>query len=92
MTKIDLVNAVVQKTGLKKKDADAAVSAVFDSITAALGRGEEVKLIGFGSFAVRQRAARTGRNPRTGQEIAIPAAKAAVFRPAAQLKEAVARK
>jgi len=92
MTKTDLVNAVAQKTGLKKKDADAAVSAVFDSITAALAKGEEVKLIGFGSFAVRQRAARIARNIRTGETISIPAAKAPVFRAASALKEAVTRK
>lgn len=89
MTRTDLVNAVAQKAGLKKKDADAAV---FDSIVAAMAKGEEVKLAGFSSFAVRQRAPRTGRNLRTGEEILIPAAKATVFWPATTLKEAVARR
>lgn len=92
MNKGELVDAVAAKTGVTKKNADAAVTAVFEAIAAALGRGEEVRLAGFGSFSVRQRTARTGRNPRTGEEINIPAAKAAVFRPAAQLKEAVAGK
>lgn len=92
MTRTDLVNAVAQKAGPKKKDADATVSAVFDSIVAALAKGEEVKLAGFGSFAVRQRAPRTGRNLRTGEEILIPAAKATVFWPATTLKDAVARR
>lgn len=92
VNKAELVNAVAAKAGITKKDAEAAVSAVFDAVAAALARGEEVKLAGFGSFCVRQRAARTARNPRTGEEINIPAAKAAVFRPASQLKEAVAGK
>ena len=90
MTKSDLVNAVARKTGLKKKDA--AVVAVFDSIAAALANGEEVKLVGFSSFTVRQRAARSARNIRTGEQIAIPATKAPAFRPASTLKEAVAHK
>jgi DNA-binding protein HU-beta len=88
----DLVNAVAEKTALKKKEVDAAVGAIFEAITAALGRGEKVQLVGFGSFEVRQRVARTGRNPRTGEEISIPAARVPVFRPAASLRGAVGRR
>ncbi|MBC7325723.1 MAG: HU family DNA-binding protein [Moorella sp. (in: Bacteria)] len=91
MNRAELVNAVVEKTALKKKEVDAAVGVICDVITAALARGEKVQLVGFGSFEVRQRAARTGRNPRTGEEISVPAARVPVFRPGASLKEAVGR-
>lgn len=84
------MDAVARKTGLKKKDADAAVAAIFDSIAAALANGEEVKLVGFGSFAVPQRATRTARNIRTGEKISVPAARAPVFRAASTLRQVVA--
>ncbi|MCT6848899.1 MAG: HU family DNA-binding protein, partial [Apilactobacillus kunkeei] len=71
--KAELVSSVATKTGLTKKDATAAVDAVFDSIQGSLAKGEKVQLIGFGNFEVRERAARKGRNPQTGAEIQIPA-------------------
>ena len=71
--KADLVDKVADKTGLTKKDSNAAVEAVFDSIQEFLAEEEKVQLIGFGTFEVRERAARKGRNPQTGEEIQIPA-------------------
>lgn len=89
MTKTNLVDTVVAKTGLTKKDADAAVSAVFASLTDALVAGEKVQLIGFGTFDVKERSARTGRNPQTGAEIKIPASKGVHFAQGKALKDAV---
>lgn len=89
MTKADLVEAVAAKANLSKKDAAAALDAFLDAVASALGRGEEVRLSGFGSFCVRKAAARTGRNPRTGEEISIPARSLPAFRPGKELKEAV---
>lgn len=87
--KQDLVDSVAKATGLTKKDATAAVDAVFTSIEEALKNGEKVQLIGFGNFEVRDRAARKGRNPQTGAEIEIPASKVPAFKPGKALKEAV---
>lgn len=87
--KAELVNDVASATGLTKKDATAAVDAVFSSIQASLAKGDKVQLIGFGNFEVRQRAARKGRNPQTGQEIQIPASKVPAFKPGKALKDAV---
>lgn len=87
--KAQLVSDVATATGLTKKDATAAVDAVFSSIQAFLAKGEKVQLIGFGNFEVRQRAARKGRNPQTGQEIEIPASKVPAFKPGKALKDAV---
>lgn len=87
--KAELVTNVATETGLTKKDATAAVDAVFDSIQASLAKGEKVQLIGFGNFEVRQRAARKGRNPQTGQKIQIPASKVPAFKPGKALKDAV---
>ncbi len=87
--KAELVSNVATATGLTKKDATAAVDAVFSSIQASLAKGEKVQLIGFGNFEVRQRAARKGRNPQTGQEIQIPASKVPAFKPGKALKDAV---
>ena len=87
--KAELVSNVANATGLTKKDATAAVDAVFSSIQASLAKGEKVQLIGFGNFEVRQRAARKGRNPQTGQEIQIPASKVPAFKPGKALKDAV---
>ena len=90
MNKIELVAAVAENAGLSKKDAEKALSAVIESISAALAKGDKVQLVGFGTFEVRQREARTGRNPRTKETIAIPASKAPVFKAGKQLKDAVA--
>ena len=79
MNKTQLIDAVAAKTGLKKKDADAAVAAVLDAVADALAAGEKVQLIGFGTFEVKERAARTGRNPATGAEIKIPACKSVSY-------------
>ena len=91
MNKTELIAAVAEKAGLSKKDADAAVSAVFDAVTAELAKGEKVQLIGFGTFEVRERATKTGRNPRTGETMTIPASKVPAFKAGAALKNAVAK-
>lgn len=87
--KTELINAVAEQADLSKKDATKAVDAVLDSITAALNSGDKVNLIGFGAFEVRERAARKGRNPQTGDEIEIAATKVPAFKPGKQLKDAV---
>lgn len=89
MNKTDLINAVAERAELSKKDAAKAVDAVFESITDALVEGDKVQLVGFGSFEVRNRSARKGRNPQTGEEIEIPATKNPAFKPGKQLKDAV---
>ena len=89
MNKTELVAAVAEKTGLSKKDSEKAVSAVFDSITAALVAGDKVQLVGFGAFEVKTREARIGRNPRTKEEIKIAASRAASFKAGKALKDAV---
>ncbi len=89
MNKNDLVAAVSTSSGLSKSDAVKAVDSVFDSITGALGGGGEVRLVGFGTFSVSNRAATTGRNPRTGETIKIPASKQPKFKAGKALKEAV---
>ena len=89
MTKPELVDEVAAKTGMKKKDANAAVEAFLTTIQEALNRKEEVALVGFGTFAVRARGERMGRNPRTGEQITIPASNVCVFRPGRKLREAV---
>lgn len=87
--KQELVTDVATATGLTKKDATAAVDAVFASIQETLAKGEKVQLIGFGNFEVRSRAARKGRNPQTGEEIEIAASKIPAFKPGKALKEVV---
>ena len=90
MTKTDLANAVAKSTGLSKKDAGEAVAAVFSSIEESLAKGEKVQLVGFGTFEVRERAARQGRNPQDPSKvIQIPAKNVPVFRPGKALKEKV---
>ncbi len=89
MNKTELVAAVATKAELSKKDADAAVKAVIDAVTEALADGEKVALVGFGTFDVKKRAARTGKNPRTGESIKIAAAKVPTFKAGAALKDAV---
>ena len=89
MNKAELVAKVAQKTGFTKKDAEAAVNALVGSIEEALVNGDKVQLIGFGTFEVRERAARTGRNPRTKETIKIAASKQPVFKAGQALKNAV---
>lgn len=89
VNKNDLVASVADVSGLSKGDATKAVDAVFDSITASLKSGTEVRLVGFGTFTVSKRAATTGRNPRTGEEIKIPASKQAKFKAGKGLKDAI---
>jgi DNA-binding protein HU-beta len=89
MTKNDLVNKVAEAADLSKKDADKAVSAVVDAITAALKSGDKVSLVGFGTFEVRSRPARQGRNPQTGKPMTIAATKAPAFKAGKGLKDAV---
>ncbi len=91
MNKSELVASVAEKADLTKKDAERAITAVFDSITEALGQGNKVQLVGFGTFEVRQRAARKGRNPQTKAEIEIPAARVPVFKAGKSLKETVGK-
>lgn len=87
--KAELIEKVVAATDLTKKDASKAVDAVLDSIQEELANGEKVQLIGFGTFEVRERAARKGRNPQTNEEIEIPASKVPAFKPGKALKDAV---
>ncbi|MEX0417796.1 HU family DNA-binding protein [Bacillus sp. C30] len=89
MNKIELIQKVAIKTGLKRTQASLAVDSVLVSIQEALQNGDNVQLIGFGSFEVRERAAREGRNPTTGEALIIPAKKAPAFKAGKQLKEAV---
>ncbi len=89
MNKNDLVASVAEHTGLSKMDATKAVDAVFDCITRSLKKGNEVRLVGFGTFNVRKRAASKGRNPRTGEELKIPASKQPKFKAGKGLKDAV---
>lgn len=89
MNKGDLIEAVSNETGLSKADASRAVESVFSVITDALKNGEQVSLVGFGAFTVKTRAARTGRNPRTGDTMQIPASKVPGFRAGKALKDAV---
>ncbi len=89
MTKSDLVDSVAAKVGMTKKDSARAVEAVFDTIKEQLKTGDKVQLVGFGSFEVKQREARVGRNPKTMEEIRIPARRVPVFRPGKELKDSV---
>ncbi len=92
MNKSELIAAIAAKTGETKKDAEATLNAFIDVVTEALVRGDKVQLVGFGSFEVRKRAARKGRNPQTKEEIKIPASKAPVFKAGKALKELVNKK
>ena len=92
MNKSDLIAAIAAKTGETKKDAEATLNAFVDVVTEALVKGDKVQLVGFGSFEVRKRAARKGRNPQTKEEIKIPASKAPVFKAGKALKELVNKK
>ncbi|WP_208974853.1 HU family DNA-binding protein [Moorella stamsii] len=88
---MDLVASVAEKTDLTKKDAEKVVSAVLASIEEALAQGDKVQLVGFGTFEIKERAARIGRNPRTGEEIEIAATRVPVFKAGKALREAVAK-
>ena len=89
MTKADLVNSIAEKAGLSKADAEKALKAFTDAVTDALKAGEKVSLVGFGTFSVGDRAARTGQNPQTGAKIEIPAAKVPKFKAGKALKDSV---
>ena len=89
MNKGELIEAVAEAANLSKSDADAAVEAVIKSITGSLQKGENVTLVGFGTFTVKRRAARTGRNPRTGEPLQIPASNAPGFKAGKGLKDAL---
>jgi DNA-binding protein HU-beta len=89
MTKAELVTAIAKGAGITKKQADAALKTAVEAVSNALKKGERVAIPGFGIFSVRERAARKGRNPRTGAVIDIPARKVVVFRPAKDLRGGV---
>ncbi|MDM8151062.1 HU family DNA-binding protein [Priestia megaterium] len=89
MKKAELIDAVVTKTELTKQDSKKAIDALFETISNTLAKEEKIQLLGFGTFEVRNRAERTGRNPQTGEEMTIPASKVPAFKPGKELKEAV---
>ena len=89
MNKAELIQAVAEKGGYSKKDAEVALTAVIDAITDALKAGEKVSIVGFGTFAVKERAARSGKNPQTGETIEIAASKAPAFVAGKALKDAI---
>ncbi len=89
MTKADLIASVATETGIKKSLAEKVLNSVMENIEKALQKGERITLTGFGTFQCTSRAARTGRNPRTGKEIAIPSSKVPKFKPGNKLREAL---
>ena len=89
MNKAELIDAIVAKTEMSKKDADAALSAVVDAIKDALKAGDKVQLVGFGTFSVKERGARTGKNPATGATIENPACKVPAFAAGKALKDSI---
>lgn len=89
MTKAELVDGVAKASGLNKKDAEMIVQTVLDSIVESLQLGEKVELRGFGSFRLRDRASRQGRNPKTGAKVSVPAKKVPYFKPGKELKELI---
>ena len=89
MNKSELVSALAAQAGLSKKDAEKAVVAFMDEVTAALKKGDKVSLVGFGTVEVKQRAERIGRNPRTKEQITIPASKTPVFKAGKSFKDAM---
>ena len=91
MNKTELIAAVSEKTGVCKKDCEKAISAMLDQVAEALAQGDKVQIVGFGSFEVKERQARTGRNPRTGETVEIAASKAPVFKAGKALKDTVAK-
>ena len=91
MNKAELISAVAEKTGLSKKDSEKAINATFDTITLSMEAGEKVQLVGFGAFDIKERASRIGRNPKTKEEIQIPASRVPVFKAGKALKDVVAK-
>ena len=91
MNKVELIAQSAEKSGLSKKDAEKALAAVIDTITEAVSNGDKVQLVGFGSFEVKQREARVGRNPKTKEAIEIPATRVPVFKAGRALKDSVAK-
>ena len=89
MNKTELINAVAETSGLTKKDSEIALNAILDTIQSAMKNGDKVQLVGFGSFEVKERAARTGRNPRTKEIVEIPASKAPAFKAGQAFKDAI---
>ena len=89
MNKTELIAALAEKAGLNKRDTEKALNAITDVVTDTLIKADKVQLVGFGSFEVKDRAARTARNPRTGDELTVPASKAPIFKAGKALKEAV---
>ncbi|MED4235700.1 HU family DNA-binding protein [Priestia megaterium] len=89
MNKTELVDAVATKSELTKQDSKKAVDALLETVSNTLAKEEKIQLVGFGTFEIRERAERTGRNPQTGEEMTIPASKAPAFKPGKELKEAV---
>jgi len=89
MNKMELISTVATKANLTQKDTTKAVNAVFETIVAELAKEEKIQLIGFGTFEIRERAERTGRNPQTGEAMQIPASKVAAFKAGKELKQAV---
>lgn len=92
MNKTELINAVAEKTAMSKKDCETILNGALDAITAALAENEEIRLVGFGTFEVKKREARTGLNPKTKEKIPIPATRVPAFKPGKALKDAVAIK
>ena len=91
MNKTELIAAVAEKSGLSKKDCEKAISATLDAITADLAEGGRIQLVGFGAFEVKERPARMGRNPKTGEPMEIAASRTPQFKPGKALKDAVAK-
>ena len=91
MNKVELIAQIAEKSGLSKKDAEKALAATVDAITEAVSAGDKVQLVGFGSFEVKQREARVGRNPQTKEAIEIPATRVPVFKAGRALKDAVSK-
>ncbi|MEG1633317.1 MAG: HU family DNA-binding protein [Oscillospiraceae bacterium] len=91
MNKAELITAVAEKAGLSKKDTEKVIAATFEAITAELVAGEKVSLVGFGSFDVKNRSEHIGRNPRTKEEVNIPATRVPLFKAGKALKDAVAK-
>ncbi|MBQ8263374.1 MAG: HU family DNA-binding protein [Oscillospiraceae bacterium] len=91
MNKAELISAVAEKTGLSKKDSEKAINATFDTIILSMEAGEKVQLVGFGAFDVKERASRIGRNPKTKEEIEIPASRVPVFKAGKAMKDAISK-
>ena len=91
MNRTELIASIAEKSGITKKDAEAVITATLDAISGALKEGEKVQLVGFGSFEVKKRAERIGRNPKTKESIKIPASTVPVFKAGKALKDAVAK-